>query len=108
MNTTNSFNNFKQMTVHFFVQFQSQVVFIVTVKSFKILQDLQAEVNAHSQYLKRVLDRGRAMARSNQWNGQEVQERCEELSAEWEDLEEMCEKRSGELNKAVTREQVKV
>ncbi|XP_050989413.1 spectrin beta chain, non-erythrocytic 5 isoform X1 [Labeo rohita] len=69
-------------------------------------KDLQAEVNAHSQYLKRVLDRGRAMARSNQWNGQEVQERCEELSAEWEDLEEMCEKRSGELNKAVTREQI--
>ncbi|KAK2878694.1 hypothetical protein Q8A67_019485 [Cirrhinus molitorella] len=69
-------------------------------------KDLQAEVNAHSQYLQRILDRGRAMARSNQWNGQEVQQRCEELSAEWKDLEEMCEKRSAELNKAVTREQI--
>ncbi|XP_073682671.1 spectrin beta chain, non-erythrocytic 5 [Garra rufa] len=69
-------------------------------------KDLQAEVNAHSQYLQRVLDKGRAMARSNQWNGKEVQQRCEELSAEWENLEEMCEKRSGELNKAVTREQI--
>ncbi|XP_043119308.1 spectrin beta chain, non-erythrocytic 5 isoform X2 [Puntigrus tetrazona] len=69
-------------------------------------KDLQAEVNGHSQYLQRVLDRGRAMARSNQWNGQEVQQRCEQLIAEWEDLEELCEKRSGELNKAVTREQI--
>jgi len=74
----------------------------------KRLQDLQAEVNAHSQYLQRILDRGRAMARSNQWNGQEVQQRCEQLIAEWEELEESCEKRSSELNKAVTREQVKV
>jgi len=48
------------------------------------------------------------MARSNQWNGQEVQQRCEQLIAEWEELEESCEKRSSELNKAVTREQVKV
>uniref|UniRef100_A0A672QKD3 Spectrin, beta, non-erythrocytic 5 n=1 Tax=Sinocyclocheilus grahami TaxID=75366 RepID=A0A672QKD3_SINGR len=67
-------------------------------------KDLQAEVNGHSQYLQRVLDRGRAMARSNQWNGPEVQQRCEQLIAEWEDLEQLCEKRSGELNKAVTRE----
>ncbi|XP_026142105.1 spectrin beta chain, non-erythrocytic 5 isoform X1 [Carassius auratus] len=69
-------------------------------------KDLQAEVNGHSQYLQRVLDRGQAMARSNQWNGQEVQQRCEKLTAEWEDLEELCQKRSGELNKAVTREQI--
>lgn len=96
------------MAIHFLVKFQSEGVFIITAKSFKILQDLLAEVNGHSQYLQRVLDRGRAMARSNQWNGQEVQQRCEQLIAEWEDLEELCEKRSGELNKAVTREQVKV
>ncbi|XP_077095863.1 spectrin beta chain, non-erythrocytic 5 isoform X1 [Siphateles boraxobius] len=69
-------------------------------------KDLQAEVNAHRQYLQRILDRGRAMARSNQWNGQEVQQRCEQLIAEWEELEESCEKRSSELNKAVTREQL--
>lgn len=96
------------MIIHFLVKFQCEGVFITTVKSFKIIQDLQAEVNGHSQYLQRVLDRGRAMARSNQWNGHEVQQRCEQLIAEWEDLEELCEKRSGELNKAVTREQVKV
>lgn len=48
------------------------------------------------------------MAQSNQWNGQEVQQRCKQLIAEWEELEESCEKRSSELNKAVTREQVKL
>lgn len=96
------------MTIHFLVKFQCEGVFIITAKSFKILQDLLAEVNGHSQYLQRVLDRGQAMARSNQWNGQEVQQMCEQLIAEWEDLEKLCEKRSGELNKAVTREQVKV
>ncbi len=96
------------MTLHFLVKFQCEGVFITTAKSFKILQDLLAEVNGHSQYLQRVLDKGRAMAQSNQWNGQEVQQRCEQLIAEWEDLEKLCEKRSGELNKAVTREQVRV
>ncbi|KAA0711222.1 Spectrin beta chain, non-erythrocytic 5 [Triplophysa tibetana] len=69
-------------------------------------KDLQAEVNTHSQYLQRILDRGRAMAHSNQWNGQEVNQRCDQLKTEWEELEELCEKRSGELNKAVTREQI--
>ncbi|XP_068070705.2 spectrin beta chain, non-erythrocytic 5 isoform X1 [Danio rerio] len=76
------------------------------VSLFQKHKDLQAEVNAHSKYLQRVLDRGRAMARSNQWNGQEVQQRCEQLIAKWEELEESCKKRSGELNRAVTREQI--
>nr|XP_055027307.1 spectrin beta chain, non-erythrocytic 5 [Misgurnus anguillicaudatus] len=69
-------------------------------------KDLQAQVNAHSQHLQCVLDRGRAMARSNEWNGQEVKQRCERLKSEWEELEESCEKRLAELNKAVTREQI--
>ncbi|XP_052001180.1 spectrin beta chain, non-erythrocytic 5 [Xyrauchen texanus] len=69
-------------------------------------KDLLAEVNAHNQYLQRILDRGRVMAHSNQWNGQEVEQRCEQLITEWEGLEETCEKRSAELNKAVTREQI--
>ncbi|TRY84982.1 hypothetical protein DNTS_028857 [Danionella cerebrum] len=69
-------------------------------------KDLLAEVNAHSQYLQRVLDKGRVMGRSNQLNGQEVQQKCEHLIAEWEKLEESCEKRSSELNKAVKREQI--
>ncbi|XP_017558803.1 spectrin beta chain, non-erythrocytic 5 isoform X2 [Pygocentrus nattereri] len=69
-------------------------------------KELQAEVNAHSQYLQRVLDRGQAMARSSQWDGQEVRQRCDHLSAEWEELEDACEKRSAHLNKAVVREQI--
>ncbi|XP_036450101.1 spectrin beta chain, non-erythrocytic 5 isoform X2 [Colossoma macropomum] len=69
-------------------------------------KELQAEVNAHSQYLQRVLDRGGGMARSRQWDGQEVRQRCDHLSAEWEELEDACEKRSAHLNKAVVREQI--
>lgn len=63
-------------------------------------------MNGHSKYMQRILDKGQAMAQSNQWNGQEVQQRCEQLIVEWEELRESCEKRSRELNKAVTREQV--
>ncbi|KAK3538029.1 hypothetical protein QTP70_027382 [Hemibagrus guttatus] len=63
-------------------------------------KELQAEVNAHRQYLQRVLDRGRAMG------NREVHQRCKHLSAAWEELEDACEKRSSHLNKAVTREQI--
>ncbi|XP_066510159.1 spectrin beta chain, non-erythrocytic 5 [Hoplias malabaricus] len=69
-------------------------------------KELQAEVNGHNQYLQRVLDRGRAMARSSQWDVQEVRQRCDHLIAEWEELEDACEKRSAHLNKAVMREQI--
>lgn len=65
-------------------------------------QELQAEVNAHRLYLQRVLDRGRAIK-----NG-EVNQKCNCLSAAWEELEEACVKRSSHLNKAVKREQVVV
>lgn len=47
------------------------------------------------------------MARSSKWDSQEVQQRCDYLTAEWKDLENACEKRSAHLNKAVVREQVK-
>ncbi|XP_049319614.1 spectrin beta chain, non-erythrocytic 5 isoform X1 [Astyanax mexicanus] len=69
-------------------------------------KELQAEVNAHSQYLQRVLDKGQAMVRSSQWDGRKVQQRCDHLLAEWEELEDACEKRSAHLNKAVVREQI--
>ncbi|XP_072545910.1 spectrin beta chain, non-erythrocytic 5 [Salminus brasiliensis] len=69
-------------------------------------KELQSEVNAHSQYLQRVLDRGQTMARSSQWDSREVQQRCDHLLAEWEELEDACEKRSAHLNKAVVREQI--
>ncbi|KAG7328102.1 hypothetical protein KOW79_008046 [Hemibagrus wyckioides] len=63
-------------------------------------KELQAEVNAHRQYLQRVLDRGRAMG------NREVQQRCKHLSTAWEELEDACENRSSHLNKALTREQI--
>ncbi|XP_034163832.2 spectrin beta chain, non-erythrocytic 5 [Pangasianodon hypophthalmus] len=71
--------------------------------AIKLLQkhkELQAEVNAHRQYLQRVLDRGRA------FDNREVHQRCKHLSAAWEELEDACEKRSSHLNKAVKREQI--
>lgn len=34
--------------------------------------------------------------------------RCKHLSAEWEELEEACNKRAAHLSKAITREQVRV
>ncbi|TSO67499.1 Spectrin beta chain, non-erythrocytic 5 [Bagarius yarrelli] len=63
-------------------------------------KELQAEVNAHRQYFQRVLDRGRAMGK------REVYQRCRDLSAAWEKLEDACEKRFSHLSKAVMREQV--
>uniref|UniRef100_A0A4W4DYW9 Spectrin, beta, non-erythrocytic 5 n=1 Tax=Electrophorus electricus TaxID=8005 RepID=A0A4W4DYW9_ELEEL len=69
-------------------------------------KELQVEINGHSQYLQRVLDRGWTMAKSSQWDGQEVNQRCDHLTAEWEELVDACEKRSAHLNKAVTRERI--
>ncbi|KAI5616449.1 spectrin beta chain, non-erythrocytic 5 isoform X2 [Silurus asotus] len=63
-------------------------------------KELQAEVAGHRQYLKRILDRGRAMG------NQEVHQRCKHLSAAWDELEDACEKRSFHLNKAIKREQI--
>ncbi|KAF7704200.1 hypothetical protein HF521_021272 [Silurus meridionalis] len=63
-------------------------------------KELQAEVAGHRQYLKRILDRGRAMG------NQEVHQRCKHLSAAWEELEDACEKRSFHLKKAIKREQI--
>ncbi|XP_053365454.1 spectrin beta chain, non-erythrocytic 5 isoform X1 [Clarias gariepinus] len=63
-------------------------------------KELQAEVNAHRQYLQRVLERGRAMG------NREVLQRCKHLSTAWEELEDACDKRSSHLNKAVKREQI--
>ncbi|XP_030641786.1 spectrin beta chain, non-erythrocytic 5 [Chanos chanos] len=69
-------------------------------------KELQAEVNGHSQYLQKILDRGKALFRSNSQDGDQVRQRCEHLVEEWEALEDACETRTVSLNKAVTREQI--
>lgn len=63
-------------------------------------------MNAHHKHLTRVLEKGRGLGKSSQYEGEEVVKRCGHLNAEWEDLEGACEKRAAHLSKAVTREQV--
>ncbi|KAM6973270.1 spectrin beta chain, non-erythrocytic 5 [Aplochiton taeniatus] len=69
-------------------------------------KELQAEVSAHRKHMGRVLEKGRGFAKSSQYDGEEVQNRCGHLSAEWDNLEEACDQRAVHLNKAVTREQI--
>ncbi|XP_071354370.1 spectrin beta chain, non-erythrocytic 5 [Trachinotus anak] len=69
-------------------------------------KDLQAEVNAHRKHLNHILEKGRSLAKSSKSDGEEVLQRCSHLSAEWEELEEACNRRAAHLSKAVTREQL--
>ncbi|XP_039992754.1 spectrin beta chain, non-erythrocytic 5 isoform X2 [Xiphias gladius] len=69
-------------------------------------KELQAEVNAHRKHLNHVLEKGRSLAKSSQSDGDEVLQRCIRLSAEWEELEEACNRRVAHLSKAITREQL--
>ncbi|XP_040917192.1 spectrin beta chain, non-erythrocytic 2 [Toxotes jaculatrix] len=69
-------------------------------------KELQAEVNAHRKHLNHVLEKGRSLARSSRSDGEEVLRRCSHLSAEWEELEEACNRRAASLSKAITREQL--
>ncbi|KAM4625618.1 spectrin beta chain, non-erythrocytic 5 [Polymixia lowei] len=69
-------------------------------------KELQAEVNGHRKHLNHILEKGRSLSKSSQSDREEVLQRCSHLAAEWEELEEACEKRSAHLSKAVTREQL--
>ncbi|XP_068593345.1 spectrin beta chain, non-erythrocytic 5 [Cebidichthys violaceus] len=68
-------------------------------------KELQAEVNAHRKHLNHILEKGRGLARSSK-SDEEVLQRCKHLSAEWEELEETCNRRAAHLSKAITREQL--
>ncbi|XP_035467370.2 spectrin beta chain, non-erythrocytic 5 isoform X2 [Scophthalmus maximus] len=69
-------------------------------------RELQAEVNAHWKHLSHVLEKGRGLAKTSKSDEEEVLQRCSHLSAEWEELEEACNRRAAHLSKAVTREQL--
>ncbi|XP_029317025.1 LOW QUALITY PROTEIN: spectrin beta chain, non-erythrocytic 5 [Cottoperca gobio] len=69
-------------------------------------KELQAEVNAHQKHLSHVLEKGQGLAKSSKSDGEEVLQRCRHLSAEWEELEEACNRRAAHLSKAITREQL--
>ncbi|KAM6918067.1 spectrin beta chain, non-erythrocytic 5 [Lycodopsis pacificus] len=68
-------------------------------------KELQAEVNAHRKHLNHILEKGRGLAKSSK-SDEEVLQRCKHLSAEWEALEEACNRRAAHLSKAITREQL--
>ncbi|XP_022067652.2 spectrin beta chain, non-erythrocytic 5 isoform X2 [Acanthochromis polyacanthus] len=69
-------------------------------------KELQAEVNAHRKHLNHVLEKGKRRAKSSKSDSEEVLQRCNHLSAEWEELEEACSRRAAHLSKAITREQL--
>ncbi|KAM7376448.1 hypothetical protein PAMP_006181 [Pampus punctatissimus] len=69
-------------------------------------KELQAEVNGHCKHLKHVLEKGQSLAKSSKSDGEEVLKRCSHLSAEWEELEEACNRRATHLSKSITREQL--
>nr|XP_046269773.1 spectrin beta chain, non-erythrocytic 5 [Scatophagus argus] len=69
-------------------------------------KELQAELTAHQKYLGHVLEKGRSLAKSSKSEGDQVLQRCRHLSAEWEELEEACNRRAAHLSKAITREQL--
>ncbi|KAL0969732.1 hypothetical protein UPYG_G00231540 [Umbra pygmaea] len=69
-------------------------------------KELQAEVNGHSKHLNGVLEKGRSLGKSSQYDGEEVQQRNTHLATEWQELEAACEKRAIHLNRAITREQI--
>ncbi|XP_024910886.1 spectrin beta chain, non-erythrocytic 5 isoform X2 [Cynoglossus semilaevis] len=69
-------------------------------------KELQGEVNAHRKHLNYILEKGRSLARTSRSDGEEVLQRCRHLSAEWEELEETCKRRTAHLSKAITREQL--
>ncbi|XP_010891275.2 spectrin beta chain, non-erythrocytic 5 isoform X2 [Esox lucius] len=69
-------------------------------------KELQAEVNGHSKHLNRVLEKGRSLGRSSQYDGEDVQQRSTHLATEWQELQAACEKRAVHLNRAITREQI--
>ncbi|XP_028251320.1 spectrin beta chain, non-erythrocytic 5 [Parambassis ranga] len=69
-------------------------------------KELQAEVNAHRKHMNHVLEKGHSLAKSSRSDGEEVLQRCSHLSAEWEELEEACNRRAAHLSKAITREQL--
>ncbi|KAM7403778.1 hypothetical protein PAMA_004285 [Pampus argenteus] len=69
-------------------------------------KELQAEVNAHCKHLNHVMEKGQSLAKYSKSDEEEVLKRCSHLSAEWEELEEACNRRATHLSKSITREQL--
>ncbi|XP_060544187.1 spectrin beta chain, non-erythrocytic 5 [Pantherophis guttatus] len=64
-------------------------------------KELQVEVKAHKQQISRVLKKGNAMAEVTCMSSQRIKEKCQELSKNWTELEEACDKKIKQLQQSV-------
>ncbi|XP_026520111.1 spectrin beta chain, non-erythrocytic 5 [Notechis scutatus] len=64
-------------------------------------KELQVEVKAHKQQISRVLEKGNAMAEDTCISSQRIKEKCQELSKNWTELEEACDKKIKQLQQSV-------
>ncbi|XP_063174452.1 spectrin beta chain, non-erythrocytic 5 [Candoia aspera] len=64
-------------------------------------KELQVEVKAHKQQISRVLEKGNAMAEDMCMPSQRIKEKCQELSKNWLELEEACDKKLKQLQQSV-------
>uniref|UniRef100_A0A8C6V9D6 Calponin-homology (CH) domain-containing protein n=1 Tax=Naja naja TaxID=35670 RepID=A0A8C6V9D6_NAJNA len=64
-------------------------------------KELQVEVKAHKQQISRVLEKGNAVAEDTCISSQRIKEKCQELSKNWMELEEACDKKIKQLQQSV-------
>ncbi|KAM4689983.1 spectrin beta chain, non-erythrocytic 5 [Rhinophrynus dorsalis] len=68
-------------------------------------KELQAEVNAHTKQLHRVLEMGKLLISSNHPESRNIAEKNKELERAWSELEKSCEERMKSLQKSVLFQQ---
>ncbi|XP_043929471.1 spectrin beta chain, non-erythrocytic 5 [Protopterus annectens] len=64
-------------------------------------KEFQAEVNAHSQQIQRVLDMGKTMVNSKHRTAQAISEKCKKLVESWQVLQAACNERMQQLQNSV-------
>ncbi|XP_039179841.1 spectrin beta chain, non-erythrocytic 5 isoform X3 [Crotalus tigris] len=64
-------------------------------------RELQIEVKAHKQQISRVLEKGNAVAEDMCKPSRRIKEKCQELSKNWTELEEACDKKIKQLQQSV-------
>ncbi|XP_068110413.1 spectrin beta chain, non-erythrocytic 5 isoform X2 [Hyperolius riggenbachi] len=65
-------------------------------------KELQAEVNAHTQQLHRVLEMGKSLIASHHPESRNIADKNKQLQAAWSELEDACEKRMKSLQDSVS------
>ncbi|XP_077320667.1 spectrin beta chain, non-erythrocytic 5 isoform X3 [Lithobates pipiens] len=65
-------------------------------------KELQAEINAHTQQLHKVLEMGKSLIASHHPESRNITEKNKQLQAAWSELEEAWEKRTRHLQESVS------